>query len=52
MGPYPVSDWEPEPLQLPLDGPFERTPAPADGDAGDEDRREDRGRTVIVIDLC
>ncbi len=52
MAPNPVSEWEPVPLELPLDLPVERTPAPADGDPGNDDRRDDDfGRTVIVIDL-
>jgi hypothetical protein len=51
MGPYSDANWEPVPLELPLEIPGRRSPAtewseePADPDA-------DFGRTVIEIDLA
>ena len=46
--PY-VPEWEPVPLELPVDDPLRRPPAPAGGDAP-PDGEPDPG-TVIEIDL-
>ena len=51
MGPYPNVDWEPLPLELPLEEPCRRSPA-SQGEELLQNDPEDRGRTVIVIDLA
>jgi hypothetical protein len=44
--PLPVVEWEPEPLELPLDMP------PTEKSEPSNDEHEGFGRTVIVIDLA
>ncbi len=45
-------EWQPVPLELPLDDPYRRPPAPAGGTENpDPDADAPRGR-VIVIDLA
>jgi hypothetical protein len=46
----PDSEWQPIPLELPIDDPYRRPPAPAGGERPDPDG--DAGRHVIIIDLC
>ena len=47
-----IPSWEPIPLELPLDDPYQRRPTPAGGEPrpGEDDDGEPR-RRVIIIDL-
>jgi len=47
----PDSEWQPIPLELPLDDPYRRPPAPAGGEQN-PDPDGDAGSHVIIIDLC
>lgn len=47
----PDADWQPVPLELPLDDPYRRRPAPAGGERN-PDADGDGGRRVIIIDLA
>jgi hypothetical protein len=47
----PDSEWQPIPLELPIDDPFRRPPAPAGGEHH-PDPDGDVGSHVIIIDLC
>jgi len=47
----PDSEWQPIPLELPIDDPYRRPPAPAGGEQN-PDPDGDAGSSVIIIDLC
>ncbi len=44
-------EWQPIPLELPLDDPYRRPPAPAGGEQN-PDADGDVGSHVIIIDLA
>jgi hypothetical protein len=50
-GVEPEADWQPVPLELPLDDPYRRPPAPAGGEHN-PDPDGDAGSHVIIIDLA
>jgi hypothetical protein len=47
----PEAEWQPIPLELPLDDPYRRPPVPAGGEHN-TDPDGDGGRRVIIIDLA
>ena len=50
-GVEPEADWQPIPLELPLDDPYRRPPAPVGGEHN-PDPDGDAGSHVIIIDLA
>lgn len=49
-GTWDTPEWQPVPLELPVDDPLRRPPAPADGNPPEAE--DDTGSHVIVIDLA
>lgn len=46
-----IREWQPVPLELPVDDPYRRPPSPADGGPKPPADDDNRGR-VIVIELA
>jgi hypothetical protein len=47
-----MDDWQPVPLELPIDDPYGRPPTPAGGTETPDPDADPAPRRVIVIDLA